>query len=301
MFFGADVAADLLDRAAVLDWLPGGEPLTPLDAAARSGAAELIHLAAGTRCLDGRARGTGDPQPVRAARWSPRRTVERDRQRVPRRGVMIPRPAITAWGSRARWPTEEQIEQDLLPSQLIVEVANDSYLGGELVFRGGTCLHKLRLAEPLRYSEDLDYVRRSEGGIADITRAVGAIGGRLGMEVRTQSGRRHTNSEASHANGVHGVRAHLHFHECPSDTARPRSPKARSPVVLTFRQLSAATAAPAPVRQGPRSSMMVRQVIQGWRRSTLIHLDGSPQPARLSGGALPDARISERRAGSGST
>ncbi len=102
---------------------------------------------------------------------------------------MIPRPAITAWGrTRAGWPTEEQIEQDLLLSRLIVEIANDGYLGKELVFRGGTCLHKLRLPQGERYSEDLDYVRRTSGGIAELTRAAGAIGERLGMDVRTKMG-----------------------------------------------------------------------------------------------------------------
>jgi predicted nucleotidyltransferase component of viral defense system len=63
--------------------------------------------------------------------------------------------------------------------------ANDDYLGEELVFRGGTCLHKVRLNSPLRYSEDLDYVRRSEGGIRDMTRSLQLIGERLGMRVNT--------------------------------------------------------------------------------------------------------------------
>lgn len=79
----------------------------------------------------------------------------------------------------------EQIEQDLLLSRLIVEIANIDYLGGELVFRGGTCLRKLHAPEPLRYSEDLDYVRSTGGGIRELTRAVTQIGERLGMEVRT--------------------------------------------------------------------------------------------------------------------
>lgn len=39
------------------------------------------------------------------------------------------------------------------------------------------------------YSEDLDYVRRSAGGIAELTGAVTAIGRRLDMEVRTKIGR----------------------------------------------------------------------------------------------------------------
>ena len=99
---------------------------------------------------------------------------------------MIPRAAIIEWGRTVPWPTVEQIEQDLLLSRLIVEIANDDYLGDELVFRGGTCLHKLHAPEPFRYSEDLDYVRSTGGGIRELTRAVTRIGDRLGMEVRTR-------------------------------------------------------------------------------------------------------------------
>jgi len=62
------------------------------------------------------------------------------------------------------------------------------YLGEELIFRGGTCLYKLHAPRPLRYSEDLDYVRRTGGGIAEVTRAATALGETLGMEVRTQIG-----------------------------------------------------------------------------------------------------------------
>jgi predicted nucleotidyltransferase component of viral defense system len=68
------------------------------------------------------------------------------------------------------------------------QLARKVPLGQELVFRGGTCLHKLHLSPAARYSEDLDYVRCSAGGIARLTRAVSAIGERLGMEVRTQVG-----------------------------------------------------------------------------------------------------------------
>lgn len=99
---------------------------------------------------------------------------------------MIPRPAITQWARSVAWPTEEQVEQDLLLSRLIIEIANDPYLGDELVFRGGTCLHKLHMPRPLRYSEDLDYVRRTGGGIADITHAASRLGESLGMDVSTR-------------------------------------------------------------------------------------------------------------------
>lgn len=99
---------------------------------------------------------------------------------------MIPRANIVQWGRRVNWPTLEQIEQDLLLSRLIVEIGRDAYLGEELVFRGGTCLHKLHTDRAYRYSEDLDYVRRSSGGIAALTDALGAVGERLGMEVDTR-------------------------------------------------------------------------------------------------------------------
>ena len=98
---------------------------------------------------------------------------------------MIPQANIIEWSSHVRWPTVEQVEQDLVLARLIVEIANDPYLGRELVFRGGTCLHKLHLAPALRYSEDLDYVRRTAGGIGELLDALRAMGVRLGMAVQT--------------------------------------------------------------------------------------------------------------------
>lgn len=65
---------------------------------------------------------------------------------------MIPQAAITEWGRTVPWPTVEQIEQDLLLSRLIVEIADDDYLGDELVFRGGTCLHKYTSSMHLNHS-----------------------------------------------------------------------------------------------------------------------------------------------------
>jgi predicted nucleotidyltransferase component of viral defense system len=99
---------------------------------------------------------------------------------------LIPQRFITTWAANAPWPTNEQVEQDLLLSRLIVEIANDEYLGNELVFRGGTCLHKLRLVPGLRYSEDLDYVRQSAGGIGEMTTSLRDIGERLGMKVNVE-------------------------------------------------------------------------------------------------------------------
>lgn len=101
---------------------------------------------------------------------------------------MIPANVITAWGVDHPWPTREQVEQDLLLSRAICAIAADDYLGRELIFRGGTALHKLLLDRPFRYSEDLDYVRSSPGGIAPVTQALTRLGEALGFEVRTRVG-----------------------------------------------------------------------------------------------------------------
>ncbi|MCY4281033.1 MAG: nucleotidyl transferase AbiEii/AbiGii toxin family protein [Acidimicrobiaceae bacterium] len=42
-------------------------------------------------------------------------------------------------------------------ARLMVDVAHHETLQGKLAFKGGTCLHKLWMPEPWRYSEDLDY------------------------------------------------------------------------------------------------------------------------------------------------
>ena len=95
---------------------------------------------------------------------------------------MIPRASITQWAAVAPWPTDVQIEQDLILSRLIIDVANDELLGPELAFRGGTCLNKLCLAEPVRYSEDLDYVRRTATSIKPFMEAIRRIGLNAGLE-----------------------------------------------------------------------------------------------------------------------
>ncbi|CAN5474868.1 hypothetical protein BH23ACT9_BH23ACT9_02170 [soil metagenome] len=101
---------------------------------------------------------------------------------------MIPSRLITAWSRFAPWLTDEQVEQDLVLSRLIVEIANHPLLGEELVFRGGTCLHKLALPTPLRYSEDLDYVRATHGPIGPILDAMREIAEGLGMDTNTDVG-----------------------------------------------------------------------------------------------------------------
>ncbi|MDR1354842.1 MAG: nucleotidyl transferase AbiEii/AbiGii toxin family protein [Propionibacteriaceae bacterium] len=93
---------------------------------------------------------------------------------------------IAAWGITHPWASAEQVEQDLLLSRAICAIASHDYLGQELVFRGGTALHKLHLPRPLRYSEDLDYVRSTGGGIGQLTGALLDLGRDLGFDVRSK-------------------------------------------------------------------------------------------------------------------
>jgi predicted nucleotidyltransferase component of viral defense system len=103
---------------------------------------------------------------------------------------VIARAYLNEWASRAPWPTQVQIEQDLVLSRLIVEVAGHELLGAELAFRGGTCLHKIHLAQPLRYSEDLDYVRSTYSGIKPYLTALWEVALGVGLVERgtSQSG-----------------------------------------------------------------------------------------------------------------
>jgi len=81
---------------------------------------------------------------------------------------MIPKMNILAWGNTAPWVELHQIEQDLIISRALVSIFSDSFLKQELRFRGGTALNKLHFPMPLRYSEDIDLVRTTSGGIGPI-------------------------------------------------------------------------------------------------------------------------------------
>lgn len=97
---------------------------------------------------------------------------------------MIPGPHITAWALEHPWPARAQVEQDLLLARLIVAIYEHPLLCDELVFRGGTCLHQLHLNAPRRYSEDLDFVRRTNSGIGPILDALREVADQVGLTVR---------------------------------------------------------------------------------------------------------------------
>ncbi|MCL2548885.1 MAG: nucleotidyl transferase AbiEii/AbiGii toxin family protein, partial [Symbiobacteriaceae bacterium] len=101
---------------------------------------------------------------------------------------MIPYNTITSWGVTHPWPTREQVEQDLLLSKAICDIYTNELLSAELIFRGGTALHKLILPRPYRYSEDLDFVRVTSGGIGDIMKELTKLGIESGYKVTTRMG-----------------------------------------------------------------------------------------------------------------
>lgn len=76
---------------------------------------------------------------------------------------MIPENYIISWQQDAPWKDYSQIEQDLLISRALIEIFSDDWLSQQLLFRGGTALYKLFFKEPVRYSEDLDFVMTEKG------------------------------------------------------------------------------------------------------------------------------------------
>jgi predicted nucleotidyltransferase component of viral defense system len=78
---------------------------------------------------------------------------------------MIPLPVITNWRKLANWPSDDQVEQDLIISRVLVELFNNKYISEKVAFRGGTALHKLVFPKALRYSEDIDLNRLETGSI----------------------------------------------------------------------------------------------------------------------------------------
>jgi predicted nucleotidyltransferase component of viral defense system len=81
---------------------------------------------------------------------------------------MIPGAMLLEWRNDHPWADMAQVEQDLILSRALVEIFQNPFLAEHLAFRGGTALHKLFLPEPLRYSEDLDFVQIRPGAIGPL-------------------------------------------------------------------------------------------------------------------------------------
>jgi len=72
---------------------------------------------------------------------------------------VIPRDHVTAWREFAPWPSDHQVEQDLVISRAIAEMFSIPGMGDRLAFRGGTAIYKLYVVPAARYSEDIDLVQ----------------------------------------------------------------------------------------------------------------------------------------------
>ena len=57
------------------------------------------------------------------------------------------------------------MEQDLIICRALCDLFTSKALQGKIAFRGGTAIHKLLFAKPLRYSEDIDLVQTQAEGI----------------------------------------------------------------------------------------------------------------------------------------
>ncbi len=75
---------------------------------------------------------------------------------------MIPLRDIVAWRAFAPWPSDSQVEQDLLLTRAMAAIFADDFLRDQVAMRGGTALHKVHLAPAARYSEDIDLVQLGE-------------------------------------------------------------------------------------------------------------------------------------------
>lgn len=85
---------------------------------------------------------------------------------------MIPRAHITAWRRNAPWPSDAQVEQDLVVTRALVDLYSKPAIAESMVFRGGTALHKLYFDPPARYSEDIDLVQGEAKPIGPVIDAI---------------------------------------------------------------------------------------------------------------------------------
>ncbi len=86
---------------------------------------------------------------------------------------MIARDFITEWSQNAPWTQNYQVEQDLVICRALVEMFNHPALRQGLAFRGGTALYKLHMPA-VRYSEDIDLVRVTDGPIGELMEGIRA-------------------------------------------------------------------------------------------------------------------------------
>ena len=100
---------------------------------------------------------------------------------------MIPAAFLQEWSARVPWPDQRQVEQDLVICRALCDLFNADALAETIAFRGGTAIHKLLFARPLRYSEDIDLVQTKAGPIGKTVDAIRGALAWLGPCKRTQA------------------------------------------------------------------------------------------------------------------
>ena len=85
---------------------------------------------------------------------------------------MIPQRYVEEWKLQAPWPSDAQVEQDLVIARALVEIFSDDLLKKSLAFRGGTALHKLYLQPQARYYADIDLVQINSEPINPILKRI---------------------------------------------------------------------------------------------------------------------------------
>ncbi|MGB7747184.1 MAG: nucleotidyl transferase AbiEii/AbiGii toxin family protein [Limisphaerales bacterium] len=87
----------------------------------------------------------------------------------------ITRRDVIAHQSVVPWPSQIQVEQDLLLCRAMVALFDDKFLQSQIAMRGGTLLHKIHLAPASRYSEDIDLVVVSDRPEGHIRKALNRV------------------------------------------------------------------------------------------------------------------------------
>jgi predicted nucleotidyltransferase component of viral defense system len=86
--------------------------------------------------------------------------------------IPITRQDILAHQAVVPWSAQYQVEQDLLLCRTMAALFNDAFLSTQIAMRGGTLLHKVHLARPARYSEDIGLVAVGTRPAEHIRRAI---------------------------------------------------------------------------------------------------------------------------------
>jgi len=97
---------------------------------------------------------------------------------------MIPEFCLTEWRQQVPWVDNYQVEQDLIISRALISLYERELIKNNLVFRGGTALHKLYIQPPARYSEDIDLVQITSEPIGNTLNEIRAALSWLGEPTR---------------------------------------------------------------------------------------------------------------------